>query len=221
MGMATPAPPSASRPAPVVLAVVAICALLETVFTLTGGMAGSGALRRQAFVLGAFWPGLLSGWEPVWRGQPAAMFLTYSLLHGGLMHMIFNMLILVHLSRETVARVGSWGFLLIYAVTSAGGGVAFWLMSSNVGPMVGASGAVFGLFGATSFWDYQRRRALRASLGPVWRLALGLVAMNVILYLLVGGYLAWQAHLGGFVAGWGVASIVTPTLTHRFRGGFR
>lgn len=219
--MADPDPLSPSRPAPVVMAIVATCALIETVLTLSGGMAGSGTLRRGAFMLAGFWPGLLSGWDPIWPGQPALMFVTYALLHGGLMHMIFNMLILVHLSRETVARVGSWGFVLFFALTSAGGGAAFWLLSSNPGPMVGASGAVFGLFGATMFWDFQRRRALDAPLNPVWRLALGLVAMNVILYLMVGGYLAWQAHLGGFLAGWAAAWIATPTLTHRFRGGIR
>jgi rhomboid protease GluP len=219
--MAMTQPDTPGKPAPAVLAIVAVCAAVEIVLTLSGGMTGAGGFRREALIWGAFWPGLLDGWDPVWPGQPGAMFLTYALLHGGLMHMIFNMLILVHLSRETVARIGAGGFVLIFALTSAGGGLAFWLLSSSPGPMVGASGAVFGLFGTTMFWDAQRRRALRAPLGPVWRLGLGLVAMNVLLYLMAGGFLAWEAHLGGFVTGWLAAWIVTPTLAHRFRGGFR
>lgn len=219
MPMSIPDP--SQKPAPVVLAIVAICALIEAVLTLTAGMGGTGGLRQQAMILGAFWPRLLDSSDPVYTGQPAAMFVTYALLHGGLMHMLFNMLILVHLSRETVTRIGSWGFLLVCAITSAGGGAAFWLLSTASGPMVGASGAVFGLFGATMFWDFQRRRALRAPIGPVVRLGVGLVVMNVILYFMVGGFLAWQAHLGGFVAGWSAAWIVTPTLAHRFRGGIR
>jgi rhomboid protease GluP len=209
------------RPAPVVLAIVGVCVVSEAVLTLTSGMGGTGGLRQQVMIHGAFWPRLLDSWEPVWPGQPVAMFLTYAVLHGGLMHMIFNMLILVHLSRETVARIGSGGFVLFFVLTSAGGAALFWLLSASSGPMVGASGAVFGLFGATMFWDWQRRRALRASTGPVWRLGLGLLVMNVILYVMVGGFLAWEAHLGGFLTGWTAAWIVTPTLAHRFRGGIR
>lgn len=215
------APPA---PARAVLAIVAVCAVIEAVLTLTGGMGGGGGLRRLAFVHGAFWPRLMADWDPVFPGQPMLMFLTYAFLHGGLMHMIFNMLILLHLSREVVDRVGERGFVLFFLVTSAGGGAAFWLMSAATGPMVGASGAVFGLFGATMFWDWQRRQAVGADLTPVWRMAIGLVVMNVILFVLVQGTLAWEAHLGGFLAGVAAAWLATPTPGHRFRGrsgGFR
>jgi membrane associated rhomboid family serine protease len=207
-----------------VLAVVAVSAALELMFTLQGGPSGESHLRRVAFVLGAFWPGRLEGWAPLFPGQHLTMFFTYALLHAGLLHMLLNMLILVHLSRETVARVGNWGFALFFAVTSAAGAAAFWLLSSSPGPMVGASGAVFGLFGATMYWDWQRRRAASAPLQPVLRMALGLVLMNAILWVLLQGFLAWEAHLGGFAAGWLAARIATPTPAHRWRprgGGFR
>jgi membrane associated rhomboid family serine protease len=222
--MTSPNPSGPISLPPAVLAMVAVCAALEIVFTLTGGPSGDSALRRLAYVHGAFWPGLLQGWEPVFPGQRITMFLTYAVLHGGLMHMLFNMLILVHLSRETVARVGNAGFALFVAVTALGGSVAFWLISSATGPMVGASGVVFGLFGATMFWDWQRRRALGAPIQPVLRMALGLVVLNAILWVLVQGTLAWEAHLGGFLAGIAAAAIATPTLAHRYRarrGGFR
>lgn len=221
--MRSPTPPTAAL-APPVLAVVAVCAVIETVLTLSGGPSGTGGLRRTAFVYGAFWPGLLGGWEPVFPGQRVTMFLSHAFLHGGLLHMIFNMLVLVHLSRETVERVGNAGFALFFAVSAAGGAAAFWLLSSAPGPMVGASGAVFGLFGATMFWDWQRRRAAGAPVQPVLRMGLGLVVLNVILWVLVQGMLAWEAHLGGFLAGVGAAWLATPTLAHRWRGprgGFR
>jgi membrane associated rhomboid family serine protease len=124
--------------------------------------------------------------------------------------MAFNMLILLHLGREAVARLGTPGFLLLFAVSSAGGGLAYWLLGDGETPMLGASGVVFGLFGATMWWDIQRRRAAGASLEPVLRLAGGLVLMNGLLWLLVSGMLAWQAHLGGFVGGMALAAIVTP-----------
>lgn len=218
LGMRSPLPPPPSTLAPPVLALVAVSAVIEVVLTLASGPMGGGWLRQTAFVYGAFWPGLLDGWQPVFPGQTLVMFLSYALLHGGFMHMLFNMLILVHLSYETVARVGNAGFVLFVAVSAAAGAAAFWLMSDAAGPVVGASGAVFGLFGATMFWDWQRRRALDMPVQPVLRMALGLVLLNVILWVLVGGMLAWQAHLGGFVAGAVAAWLATPTLAHRWRG---
>jgi membrane associated rhomboid family serine protease len=55
-------------------------------------------------------------------------------------------------------------------------------------------------------------------LEPVGRLLIGLIVLNLLLYFLVAGMLAWQAHLGGFVAGFAFAALVTPTPGHRFRG---
>ncbi len=217
--MSSPASPSWNRNPRVILWIVALCALPEVLFTLTElPLFGLDGLRRTAIIHAAFWNGLLGDWEPIFVVQPATMFVTYAFLHSGLMHVLFNMLLTVHLGRDCVARLGERGFVLLWLVTAVGGGAGFALLSTSSGPMVGASGAVFGLFGATQFWDYQRRRAAGASLRPVGQMFLGLVLMNVILYVLVGGMLAWQAHLGGYVAGFLFAFLVTPTLGHRYRG---
>ncbi|MCC5972069.1 MAG: rhomboid family intramembrane serine protease [Pararhodobacter sp.] len=211
--------PGTDRHAPVVLWIVALCALPEVALTLAGTPLFSlGGLRRTAIMHGAFWPGLLRGWEQIFPGQTAMMFFSYAFLHGGFMHLLFNMLMVLHLGREAVARLGQWGFLLLYLLTAAGGAAGFALLSASSGPMVGASGAVFGLFGATQFWDLQRRRAAGVSLAPFWQMMAGLVLMNVVLLFMVGGLLAWQAHLGGYVAGFVLAWVITPTLRHRFRG---
>lgn len=202
--------------------IIAACAVIETGLTLSGLPPFSNTTPRNlAAMFGAFWPGLLSGWDPLYPGQGAVMFFSYAFVHGGFLHMLFNMLILAHLGRETIARVGSAGFVLFFALTSAGGGVAYALLATGSNPMLGASGAVFGLFGAQAWWDLQIRRARGLPLQPVVRMMLGLVVMNVLLWVLVGGMLAWQAHLGGFVAGFALAWIVTPTTAHRWRGGVR
>jgi len=213
-------PPSAlQRHAPVLLWIVGTCAFLEAAFTLLGlPLFGLGRLRNTAMIYGAFWPGLLNGWTPAFKGQHVTMFVTYAFLHGSFLHMLFNMLILLHLGRETVLRLGQGGFLLLFVLSSIGGAAIYALLAPGDAPMLGASGAVFGLFGATMFWDMQRRRAVGASLGPVGRLLLGLIVMNVLLYFMVAGMLAWQAHLGGFVTGFALAALITPTLQHRFRG---
>lgn len=213
-----PPPPAGQRPAPVLLAVVGLCAGLETALTLLGMPPfGLTILRNYAIVYGAFWPSLLDNTAPAFAGQRMTMFITYAFLHGGLMHMLFNMLMLLHLGREAVQRLGQAGFLLLFVLSAIGGAAAFGLLTTSATPMLGASGAVFGLFGATMFWDFQRRRVLKATLEPVVRLAIGLIVMNVLLYVMVGGMLAWQTHLGGFVAGVLVARVVTPSLTYRHR----
>lgn len=218
--MNSPFRPSADSHAPIVLWIVALCAVPEVLFTLLETpLFGLPEVRRTALVALAFWAQLLTeGWEAVWPGQKLAMFVTYAFLHGGFLHLLFNMLVLLHLARESVARLGERGFLVLYVLSAIGGAVGFLLLSTAPGPMVGASGAVFGLFGAVQYWDWQRRRATGAPLGPFWKMMLGLVLMNVLLYAMVGGYLAWQAHLGGYVAGFLVARLVTPTLRHRARG---
>lgn len=209
-----------SRPkhAPVLLVIIAICAGLELLSTLLALPAfGSLHLREWNFVHGAFWPGLMEGWSPVYPLQPAAMYLTHAFLHGSVLHMVFNMLIFLHLGRECVERLGTWGFLLLFGVTAMGGGACYALLASSGAPMVGTSGVVFGLFGATAYWDFQRRKLLRASLIPVRNLIIGLVVMNVAMMVMMQGALAWQSHLGGFVAGVLFAWIATPSIAHRYR----
>ena len=68
--------------------------------------------------------------------------------------------------------------------------------------MVGASGALFGLAGAWKAWDWQEARAHRGPLWPIVLWVLGIALLNGVLWVAQGGLLAWEAHLGGFVAGW-------------------
>ncbi len=202
---------------PAVLWLVGLTCLPEALFTLlSADLIGQGNLRNIAYAYGAFWNGLLhAGWEPLYPLQREAMFLTYAFLHGGLLHLVGNMIAVLALGGIVVARIGAKGFLLLYALTAIGGAAGFALLSSGTTPMIGASGAVFGLIGAWKFWEWQVRRHLGASLAPVWRSVAGLAALNVLLWLLLSGLLAWEAHLGGFITGVVFAAIVTPNLRYR------
>ena len=69
-------------------------------------------------------------------------------------------------------------------------------------PMVGASGALFGLAGAVMALSWQYLRARGESLRPVIRSLVWLAVLNVVLWWAMSGMLAWETHLGGFVVGW-------------------
>ncbi|MFD0860110.1 rhomboid family intramembrane serine protease [Roseovarius aquimarinus] len=67
---------------------------------------------------------------------------------------------------------------------------------------MGASGAVFGLIGVRQAADYRKRRRSGRPLQPLSMAILGLVAANIALFVIFSGGLAWEAHLGGWLAGW-------------------
>jgi membrane associated rhomboid family serine protease len=165
------------------------------------GLWGGTQWRGTAQGWGGFWPGLLAGWRPNYPGQAWAMFLTYGFLHAGPVHFAVNMVSLVSLGEAVEARLGPWGFLRLYALTILGGGLGYGALVGGTVPMVGASGALFGLAGALIFWGWSDRKADAEPLWPVLRALLWLIGLNVVLYVVTDGKLAWQTHLGGFLAG--------------------
>lgn len=190
---------------------IALCVGIEAALFLSDhGILGPARLRQIAYDYGGFWPGLLSGWRPNYPAQPWLMFLTYGFLHAGLAHLVVNMITLWSLGQAVLARVGARGFALLYAGALFGGGAGFALLAPDLRPMVGASGALFGLAGGILAWAYVDRYTHREGLWPVGRAVLFLVALNLVLWWAMDGQLAWETHLGGFVAGWVVALLIDP-----------
>lgn len=195
----------------VLTSVIVVCLAIELGLSLSdAGWTPFDRLRRVAYDFGGFWPGLLANWRPNYAAQPYAMFVTYGFLHGGPVHVIVNMITLWSLGGAVLDRVGPRGFLALYAASLLGGGVGFGLLASNLDPMVGASGALFGLAGGILAWTYVDRFSLQERLWPVARAALLLLALNVVLWWAMDGQLAWQTHLGGFIAGWAAALLIDP-----------
>lgn len=158
--------------------------------------------RDTLLELGAFWPGLLDNWRPNFAAQPVTMFVTYALLHGGPLHLAMNMITLYSLGRAVTERVGALGFVLIYVASALGGAIVYAVLTLTGAPMVGASGALFGLAGAILAWYWEDERDTRRAIISVGRVVLVLVAINVVLYFALSGRLAWETHLGGFLFGW-------------------
>lgn len=187
----------------VLMCILLVCVLVEVVLQgADHGFWGSQRWRTVAYQHGGFWRGLLTTWQPNYPGQPVMMFASYGFLHSGALHLIVNMITLASLGQLVIERVGQWRFAMIYALSLLGGAVGFAALSSAAQPMVGASGALFGLVGILTSWEYVARRQMRASLSPVLKVVGVLMLLNLVMYWFMSGHLAWQTHLGGFVAGW-------------------
>ncbi|MCV2881850.1 rhomboid family intramembrane serine protease [Actibacterium sp. XHP0104] len=194
-------------PPAILLVIAALCILIE--LALVGAdlnLWGARWWRPWLYQHAAFWRGLLvEGWRPNYPAQPFAMFVTYAFLHAGWAHLTVNMLTLLSLGKEIITRGGGRRFGAIYVASMLTGGVGFALFSDAIQPMVGASGALFGLAGAWIIWDFRnaldqrldRRQVITGLLMPVGLL----VVLNVVMYFATGGMLAWETHLGGFVGG--------------------
>ena len=211
--------PFAHQPLPrgfVVLS--AAIALIEIVLSLAdAGWIADPSLRGRVFVAGAFWASLLHGDTPLYAAQPATMFVTHALLHGSLLHMVMNMAILLALGRFAADRYGAGVILPVFLLSAIAGGAAFGVLASGAYPMVGASGAVFGFLGLWIAWDWRRHRRHGISPAPVARRVAVLAGLNVLLFFGLQGMLAWQAHLGGFLAGLAVGFWLEGRLERRDR----
>ena len=166
------------------------------------GLWGKPLWRGAAYQNGAFWPGLLDNWRPNFPAQPLTMWITHAALHAGPGHLAGNMALLLPLGEIAAARLGGAGFVALYLVSALGGALGYALLGPGALPMVGASGALHGLMGAWLAWEAMDRRAEGLPAGPVGGIALGVAGLNLISWVAQDGLLAWEAHLGGFLAGW-------------------
>ena len=128
--------------------------------------------------------------------------LTAAFLHAGLLHLAFNMLALVSIGPQLEATLGRARFVALYALSALGGSVTAFCLASPLQFSVGASGAIFGLFGA--FYIVVRRQ------GGDTSSVLVLLALNVVITFTVPN-IDWRAHLGGLVAGAVVAAAFAYT----------
>lgn len=128
--------------------------------------------------------------------------LTAAFLHsqGSFLHIAFNMYALYILGKVLEPVMGRSRFLALYLISAIGGSVGVLLLSDNpLQGVVGASGAVFGLFGA--LFIVQRKRG-----GDIRQIVV-LIAINAVLGFVVPG-IAWQAHVGGLITGAACAAVI-------------
>lgn len=170
-----------------------------------------------------FIPARLSGMETDYAAVPTWLTpLSAALIHGGLLHLCSNLLILVFTGRACEAWLGPRNVVILYGVGAYAAALSQWLPDTlSVTPMVGASGAVSALFGAYALL-FSQARAI--AIGPipasvvraVW-LGAAWVGVNLLMgyaFRLEGIAVAVAAHIGGFVAG---LLLARPMLVRRRR----
>lgn len=147
------------------------------------------------FVASSANPNLLNetamGGAAVEAGQWYRLF-TNVFFHVNIVHIGLNMVSLMIIGRLVEPVLGKWRYLALFLVAGFGGSVACYLLSNPFQGAVGASGAIFGLFGA---YFVLARRARADSSG-----ILVLIAINLFYSFVVPG-ISWQGHVGGLVTG--------------------
>jgi membrane associated rhomboid family serine protease len=111
----------------------------------------------------------------------------------GLMDILFNMWALVFVGPALEGLLGRVRFLAVYLLSAVGGGVMYYFLAPRNLPAAGASGAIFGLFGA---WFVVSRRLRLDTRGIVV-----LIAINLALGFFFHNVIAWQDHIGGLLTG--------------------
>lgn len=122
--------------------------------------------------------------------------LTAAFLHASLFHILFNMMALYIVGPALEQAIGRLRFTALYFLAALGGSVLSYLLSNPRVEGVGASGAIFGLFGA--FFVISRSR--RADTGGI----LVIIVINLVLSF-ADPLIDWRAHVGGLVVGTVVA----------------
>lgn len=135
-----------------------------------------------------------------WQLQPYAVFhadqyyrlLTAAFLHANLLHIALNMISLGFVGPYLEREIGWWRYLLVYVLSALGGSAAVYAFGSEFVPVVGASGALFGLLGACL------ALVRRLNLDLQW--LVGIIVVNFVFTFSVVG-ISRLGHIGGFVTG--------------------
>lgn len=200
-------------PVPLLLIFLVVPVAIElTLMAADYGFFATPRLRHTAYQYGAFWAGLLGNWRPNYAAQPWLMFFTYSFLHAGFLHIAGNMTSLVYLMQLNARNLRGWPFFFLYLISALGGALGFTLLGTAFNPMVGASGALFGLTGAWRYQDWIAEPDLNRRASIILRDCFLLALLNLLMWYLEDGALAWESHLGGFVTG-----VATMAVMNRFR----
>ena len=200
-------------------ATVILSAIIAALWIVVAVM---GADQQAAMLLG-FIPARLSGLVDLSPAVPAFLTpLTATLVHGGLFHVAFNLLVFMWCGTFVERVLGAKALVVLFVAGAYAAALAQWAVDpASTTPMIGASGAVSAVIGAfaLSFGKQKQivaSRSLNRTLNVLW-----LLASWIVLQLMTGWIageqgmlLATPAHIGGFLAG---LLLQRPLLLWRYR----
>ncbi|MEI6623291.1 MAG: rhomboid family intramembrane serine protease [Actinomycetes bacterium] len=128
--------------------------------------------------------------------------ITAAFLHAGIIHIAFNMVVLIMLGPTLEKVLGHFRYAVLYLLAALGGSICSYAFSDPLSPSVGASGAIFGLMGALIVAG----RRLKFDVTQV----VVLLVINLLIGFIPGGNVDWRAHLGGLITG----ALVALVLSH-------
>lgn len=149
-------------------------------------------------------------WQPELAAYLAGPF-SYMFLHANLPHLLINMAMLLAFGTAIARRMASGPFLALYTICGVAGALFWALMHPySIAPLLGASGAISGMVGAVGGISLGeppghgmpfRNRGAALTFVAVWLVLNFIVGLFGAAALGIDGSIAWEAHLGGFVAG--------------------
>ncbi len=203
--------------APLVTSYALACVALFVLLTITG-------YESQAFIGAGFIPARFGSELIAPPGTFLPFFLTplsSAFLHGGVLHLVFNLIVLLFIGRQLEAPLGAKAMAVLLVLGAYAGALAQFLADpQSTVPMIGASGAISAVIAVFAL-IFSRTQA--PAIGPIpshWVRALWLAAAWIGVQLLIGfaggggfGAIAIWAHVGGFLAG---LLLARPLLRWRF-----
>lgn len=131
--------------------------------------------------------------------------LTHLILHGDVMHLAFNTVMMLAMGIFFEKMRGTRATIFFFLICGVVGALAFWAMNLNSDmPVIGASGAMSGLFAAVIMAMHDNGNVMRfgrfQSKGP-WPILIFWLVLMIAIGVLSGDNIAWQDHVGGFVCG--------------------
>ena len=154
---------------------------------------------KMIIFLGAKWnEGITNG--QVWR------LITYSFLHGNLIHLVLNIAAINIFGKEVESIYGNLKFSLIYLLSVWGSGLTSYLFSPGLA--IGASGGVFGILGSLIVYFYKQRDVITGAklrFKSMYTLAI----INILLGLVIPRIDNF-GHLGGLLTGLSFSWFISP-----------
>jgi len=176
------------------IAINVIVFLLETAAGAPLGGGGGGSIWNHAVLYGPALtahnlpaPFAYSGTHEYWR------IVTGGFLHDGLFHILVNMLALYWVGMVLEPAIGHVNFAAVYFASLLAGSFGVLLFQPGI-PTVGASGAIFGIFGCLIVVAYHRGI-------PIWQSGLGFSLVLLLVFSVTFSRISIGGHLGGLVAG--------------------